>query len=182
MHHQWRGRSHSLLTLTAILACLGVEKTVFAGKVSQAAAMLTKTDVGSEQTSAGRDSSHRYSKGLTGVHISQKWDRDAEIDLPTPPGFVHKEDWSHVMELDKRSRYDEPWPTRNYTQVEEDGGGGEGEDTSEGADDNCTHPRQPMPRYNDSCDFVHAECEGKVELIDYLAFVLCDLPKAQVYI
>ena len=31
-------------------------------------------------------------------------------------------------------------------------------------EDNCTHPRQPFPRYNDSCDFVHAECEGKAEL------------------
>jgi len=47
-------------------------------------------------------------------------------------------------------------------------------------EDNCTHPRQPFPLYNDSCDLVHAECRGKSELIDYLAFVLCDLPKAQV--
>lgn len=70
-------------------------------------------------------------------------------------------------------------PMGNYTGVggeeeEEEGG------TVEVIEDNCTHPRQPFPGYNDSCDFVHAECEGKAELFDYLAFVLCDLPKAQV--
>lgn len=60
----------------------------------------------------------------------------------------------------------------------------EGEEEGQGEDhaDNCTHPRHPLPRYNDSCDFVHAECEGQSELIDYLAFVLCDLRKAQVYL
>ena len=68
---------------------------------------------------------------------------------------------------------------RNYTDGEED----DNMDEDEGAefmDDNCTHPRQPFPWYNNSCDLIHAECRGKSELIDYLAFVLCDLPKAQV--
>ena len=65
------------------------------------------------------------------------------------------------------------------------GGGGGGDGEEEGTEDdlmsdNCTHPRQPLPRYNDSCEFVHEECEGKAKLIDYLSFVLCDLPKAQV--
>lgn len=69
---------------------------------------------------------------------------------------------------------------RNYT--DEDEGGEEEDESAKYTDDNCTHPRQPYPWYNDSCDFVHAECRGKSELIDYLAFVLCDLPKAQVII
>lgn len=79
------------------------------------------------------------------------------------------------------------YPSANYTADEEEDreGGGvhdeDGDDEEEGKiQDNCTHPRQPFPWYNDSCDFVHAECGGKSELIDYLAFVLCDLPKAQV--
>ncbi len=73
----------------------------------------------------------------------------------------------------------------NYTvDHEEERDGEEVHETEEEEEekipeDNCTHPRQ-HPMYNDSCDFVHAECGGKSELIDYLAFVLCDLPKAQV--
>ena len=47
-------------------------------------------------------------------------------------------------------------------------------------DDNCTHPTEPLPYYNNSCEFVHAECADKAELIDYLAFVCCDLAVLQV--
>lgn len=69
-------------------------------------------------------------------------------------------------------------PTGNYTW--EEGEVGEGTDVSV-LGDNCMHPRQSHePRYNDSCAFVHGECEDQSELFDYLAFVLCDLPKAQV--
>ena len=70
---------------------------------------------------------------------------------------------------------------KNYTSGDDPGEDDDNEETeSSEYDDNCTHPRQYFPQYNDSCDFVHAECTGKSELIDYLAFVLCDLPKAQV--
>ncbi len=55
------------------------------------------------------------------------------------------------------------------------------EEEGEDLESNCTHPRQPLPLYNDSCDYVHVECRSKSELIDYLAFVLCTLPEAQVY-
>lgn len=47
-------------------------------------------------------------------------------------------------------------------------------------DDNCTHPTEPQPRYNSSCEFVHAECADKAELVDYLAFICCDLAVLQV--
>lgn len=46
--------------------------------------------------------------------------------------------------------------------------------------DNCTNPRNPPQKYKTSCDFVHDECAGKAELIDYMAFVVCDLPTVQV--
>ena len=83
-------------------------------------------------------------------------------------------DWEHAVKVELVERYEDPWPTQNYSESEEE------TVTNESSEDNCTHPRQPMPLYNDSCDFVHAECEGKSELIDYLAFVLCNLPRAQV--
>lgn len=50
---------------------------------------------------------------------------------------------------------------------------------SEGKD-NCTNPRNPPQKYKSSCDFVHDECAGKAELIDYMAFVVCSLPSVQV--
>lgn len=50
----------------------------------------------------------------------------------------------------------------------------------ENEDDNCTHPTEPLPYYNNSCEFVHAECADKAELIDYLAFICCDLAVLQV--
>ena len=46
--------------------------------------------------------------------------------------------------------------------------------------DNCSAPRAPHPGYNNSCDFVLQECSGNVQLINYLAFVLCDLQHVQV--
>ena len=46
--------------------------------------------------------------------------------------------------------------------------------------DNCTDPREDKGVYNTSCEFVLEECGHKSELIDYLAFVLCDLPHVQV--
>lgn len=99
--------------------------------------------------------------------------------------FTHDTKYFNRPSIVLGVRESDYYPTSNYTS--EGGGGqddgGEDEDDEESAkdsDDNCTHPRQPFPWYNDSCDFVHAECGGKSELIDYLAFVLCDLPKAQV--
>lgn len=50
------------------------------------------------------------------------------------------------------------------------------------ANDNCTHPRNPPQIYKTSCDFVHAECANKAELFDYMAFIVCNLPSAQVSI
>ena len=46
--------------------------------------------------------------------------------------------------------------------------------------DNCTNPQEDYEGYNTSCEFVLEECGHKSELIDYLAFVLCDLPHLQV--
>ena len=48
------------------------------------------------------------------------------------------------------------------------------------SNDNCTNPRNPPQKYKNSCDFVHDECAGKTELIDYLAFVVCSLSSVQV--
>ena len=45
---------------------------------------------------------------------------------------------------------------------------------------NCTNPRSPPLMYNSSCAFVEAECSEEYELINYLAFVLCDLHRVQV--
>ena len=44
----------------------------------------------------------------------------------------------------------------------------------------CSNPRNPQPLYNNSCEYVHAECSHKVHLVDYLAFVLCDLKHVKV--
>lgn len=46
--------------------------------------------------------------------------------------------------------------------------------------DNCSAPGAPHPGYNNSCDFVLQECGGDVQLINYLAFILCDLQHVQV--
>lgn len=79
----------------------------------------------------------------------------------------------HVKLVAKREGY---WPTANYTLLEEtDEGGGDAE-----AEGNCTRPRQPLPRYNTSCEFVQAECGRNIELFNYLGLVLCSLAKAQV--
>ena len=102
--------------------------------------------------------------------------RDSEHGQPlaTEPSQVFSV-YFHDMEKRLEGDYQ---PTGNYTG--EDGEEGEGTEVSE-LGDNCTRPQQPHdPLYNDSCAFVHAECEDKAELFDYLAFVLCDLPKAQV--
>ena len=45
---------------------------------------------------------------------------------------------------------------------------------------NCTNPRHPPQNYKSSCDFVRTECAEKAELIDYMAFVVCDLRSVQV--
>lgn len=47
--------------------------------------------------------------------------------------------------------------------------------------DNCTNPHD-KGSYESSCKFVLAECGKKSELINYLAFVLCDLPNLEVRI
>lgn len=45
---------------------------------------------------------------------------------------------------------------------------------------NCTNPRHPPQKYKSSCEFVRTECADKAELIDYIAFVVCDLTSVQV--
>lgn len=99
------------------------------------------------------------------LHKDTRGVREKDATTPSSLSFRHEN-------LQKRFEADY-WPMSNSTEQEE------GEEGGEEEANNCTHPRQPLPRYNDSCDFVHAECEGQAELIDYLAFVLCDLPKAQ---
>lgn len=58
-------------------------------------------------------------------------------------------------------------------------GSDDGQRYNEGSD-NCTNPRHPPQNYKSSCDFVHAECAEKAELIDYMAFVVCNLTSVQV--
>ena len=45
--------------------------------------------------------------------------------------------------------------------------------------DNCSDPHDKGD-YQSSCQFVLAECSKKSELINYLAFVVCDLPHLEV--
>lgn len=99
-------------------------------------------------------------------HIGGRGEDDSRPPVIHPSSLEHRDIWKR-FEGEYR-------PTGNNMGEEESGVVGEV------VSDNCTHPRQPLPRYNNSCDFVHAECGGKAELIDYLAFVLCDLPRAQV--
>ena len=109
-----------------------------------------------------------------GQYVRQWRDSEHGQPLATEPSQVFSV-YFHDMEKRLEGDYQ---PTGNYTG--EDGEEGEGTEVSE-LGDNCTRPQQPHdPLYNDSCAFVHAECEDKAELFDYLAFVLCDLPKAQV--
>ena len=94
-----------------------------------------------------------------------------------------EEDWEDaykIIRLVEREKDYSPFGNHTFEGDEEKDEDHEEEEEEEMFEDNCTHPRQPFPLYNDSCDLVHAECRGKSELIDYLAFVLCDLPKAQV--
>lgn len=49
-------------------------------------------------------------------------------------------------------------------------------------DDNCTAPRGEHDGYNNSCAFVLDQCQDEVSLVNYLAFVLCDLADVQVCI
>ena len=48
--------------------------------------------------------------------------------------------------------------------------------------DNCTKLRHTHAGFNDSCDFVRRQCQGEMQLINYLSFILCDLKHIQVYI
>ena len=54
----------------------------------------------------------------------------------------------------------------SYSNGSHDNGGG-------GDSDNCTAPRTPHPGYDDSCSFVLQECGDEVQLINYMAFILC---------
>ena len=53
-------------------------------------------------------------------------------------------------------------------------------DSAGSGSDNCTDPRHPPRSYTTSCDFVHAECSKKAKLMDYMAFIVCDLTSVQV--
>ena len=46
--------------------------------------------------------------------------------------------------------------------------------------DSCTSVRDPPPAYNSSCELVRKECKNKIQLFDYLSFVVCSLQKVQV--
>ena len=133
----------------------------------------SETEQVTPELSHGHRASSRHPDG--GAHKESSHERDQEGSIL----FPLSSNWGppvHILES-RDEHGGGPWPTGNYTAVE--GELSEGDENSQ-QEDNCTHPRQPMPRYNDSCNFVHAECKDKSELIDYLAFVLCDLPKAQV--
>lgn len=97
---------------------------------------------------------------------------DVHKEFPYLSRHARKEEKLWLREKDEHGKRDYS-PTGNYTDEQEGASG-------ESLLDNCTHPRQPLPQYNDSCTFVHAVCEGKAELINYLALILCDLPKAEV--
>ena len=47
---------------------------------------------------------------------------------------------------------------------------------------NCTSLQHLQPEYNSSCEFVHNECRDKIQLFDYLSFVVCSLKNVQVHI
>ena len=49
-------------------------------------------------------------------------------------------------------------------------------------EENCTSLQHDSLDYNSSCELVHNECQGKVQLINYLAFVVCDLKSVQVQV
>ena len=46
--------------------------------------------------------------------------------------------------------------------------------------DNCTSLQHLQPEYNNSCELVRNECRDKIQLFDYLSFVVCSLKKVQV--
>jgi len=57
---------------------------------------------------------------------------------------------------------------------------GEDEEPDNEEEERCTEPRQPQPKYNNSCEYIHSECKGKTKLVNYLSLVVCDLRVAQV--
>ena len=54
--------------------------------------------------------------------------------------------------------------------------------TEKNGTNNCTSLQHPQPEYNSSCEFVRNECRDKIQLFDYLSFVVCSLKKLQVHI
>ncbi len=149
---------------------------------------------GADTASTGEMDAHSQTEALKGVSDVKdtneilngggeykETSEGQQIDLP--PSAVASLLWQdklmQMVAVGERYRRGGSSPTRNYTGGE-GGTSGIEEEEMEEVEDNCTHPHQPLPQYNDSCDFVHAECSDKTELIDYLAFVLCDLPNAQV--
>lgn len=63
---------------------------------------------------------------------------------------------------------------------EDEEGPGEDEEPDNEEEESCTEPRQPQPKYNNSCEYIHSECKGKTKLVNYLSLVVCDLRVAQV--
>ena len=53
--------------------------------------------------------------------------------------------------------------------------------TDKNGTDNCSSLQHPQPEYNSSCELVHNECRDKIQLFDYLSFVVCSLKKVQVH-
>ncbi len=65
----------------------------------------------------------------------------------------------------------------SYDLYDDDGSGGDNDGDD---DDNCTAPRVPHYGYNNSCHFVLSQCQGNVQLFNYLEFVLCNWHSVQV--
>lgn len=110
---------------------------------------------------------------------------------------LSKDNYGILVGVDARpSNFDDPFPSSNsllstfiYNSparaprafIADDAAQGNGSESNNSQNDNCTDPHD-KGSYENTCQFVIAECGKKSELINYLAFVLCDLPDLEVRI
>lgn len=93
------------------------------------------------------------------------------VEIGTSREYMHLQDGLHEL-LDHPSKHILLVRTANNSSDD-------GQQYNEGSG-NCTNPRHPPQNYKSSCEFVRTECTEKAELIDYIAFVVCDLTSVQV--
>ena len=93
------------------------------------------------------------------------------VEIGTSKEYMHLLNGLHQL-LDRPSRHILLVKAANNSS-------NDGQQYNEGSG-NCTNPRYPPQNYKNSCEFVRTECAEKAELIDYMAFVVCDLTAVQV--